>query len=132
MFLLDETKSPDHSAIARFKSLHISLVAKTMMAKFTTYLYKLGEISGDAIFIDGTKIEANANRISEEGTELRMNRSIQAEGSFAQTKEDMGFRRYLSRGKENVLTERILLALGHNINKLHNKIQGNRCDSHFF
>ena len=62
MFLLDETKSPDHSTIARFKSLHFSLVAKTMMAKFTTYLYELGEISGDAIFIDGTKIEANANR----------------------------------------------------------------------
>ena len=55
---------------------------------------------------------------------------IQAEGSFAQIKEDMGFRRYLSRGKENVLTESILLALGHNINKLHNKIQGNRCGHH--
>ena len=68
--------------------------------------------------------------ISDEGTELRMNRSIQAEGSFAQTKEDVGFRRHLSRGKENVLTESILLALGHNINKLHNKIQGNRLGHH--
>lgn len=68
--------------------------------------------------------------LSDEGIQLRMNRSIQAEGSFAQTKEDMGFRRYLSRGKENVLTESILLALGHNINKLHHKIQGNRLGHH--
>ena len=40
---------------------------------------------------------------SEYGTQLRMNRSIQTEGSFAETKEDMNFRRYLYRGKKNVL-----------------------------
>ena len=31
---------------------------------------------------------------SDYGTQLRMNRSIQAEGSFANIKEDMDFRRY--------------------------------------
>ena len=36
---------------------------------------------------------------SEYGTMLRMNRSIQAEGSFADVKEDMNFRRYLSGGR---------------------------------
>ena len=42
----------------------------------------------------------NLERItSEYGTMLRMNRSIQAEGSFADVKEDMNFRRYLYRGK---------------------------------
>ena len=40
---------------------------------------------------------------SEYGTMLRMNRSIQAEGSFADVKEDMNFRRYLYRGKANAL-----------------------------
>lgn len=68
--------------------------------------------------------------ISDEGIELRINRSIQAEGSFAQIKQDMGFRRFLSRGTDNVLTESILLALGHNINKLHRKIQDNRLGKH--
>ena len=56
---------------------------------------------------------------SEYGTMLRMNRSIQAEGSFADVKEDMNFRRYLYRGKANALAESILLAMGRNINKLH-------------
>ena len=59
-----------------------------------------------------------------------MNRSIQAEGSFAQLKQDMGFRRFLSRGKENVLAESILLAIAHNINKLHAKIQSEKTGTH--
>ncbi|WP_338432402.1 IS1182 family transposase [Clostridium tyrobutyricum] len=70
--------------------------------------------------------------VSEEGCELRMNRSIQAEGSFAEIKQDMGFRRYLSRGKQNILAESILLAMAHNVNKLHNKIQSDRTGNHLF
>jgi hypothetical protein len=52
-----------------------------------------------------------------------MNRSIQVKGSFGELKQDMGFRRFLCRGKQNVLAESILLAMAHNVNKLHNKIQ---------
>ena len=70
--------------------------------------------------------------ISEEGCKLRMNRSIQAEGSFAEIKQNMGFRRYLSKGKKNVLAESVLLAMAHNINKLHNKIQSDRNGTHLF
>ena len=69
---------------------------------------------------------------SEYGTMLRMNRSIQAEGSFADVKEDMNFRRYLYRGKVNALAESILLAMGRNIKKLHCKIQTERTGSHLF
>ena len=69
---------------------------------------------------------------SKEGIRLRMNRSIQAEGSFAEIKGDMGFRRYLSRGKQNVLTESMLIAMAHNIKKLHSKIQGDRTGIHLF
>ena len=60
------------------------------------------------------------------GAQLRMNRSIQAEGSFAVVKEDMNFRRYLYRGKKNVLAQSVLLAIAYNINKLHFKIQSGR------
>src|SRR3712207_1020647 len=70
--------------------------------------------------------------VSEEGCQLRMNRSIQAEGSFAEIKQDMRFRRYLSKGKRNVLAESMLLAMAHNINKLHNKIQADRTGTHLF
>ena len=69
---------------------------------------------------------------SDYGTQLRMNRSIQAEGSFANIKEDMAFRRYLYRGNANVTAQSILLAIGYNINKLHHKIQAGRTGRHLF
>jgi len=77
------------------------------------------------------KREKSLERIlTDEGTELRMNRSIQSEGAFAEVKQDMGFRRFLCKGKENILAECILLGISHNVNKLHNKIQNERCGSY--
>lgn len=70
--------------------------------------------------------------MSDEGCLLRVNRSIQAEGSFAQLKQDMDFRRFMCRGQNNVLAESILLAMALNINKLHRKIQANRTGKHLF
>ena len=90
------------------------------------------------VFVHGigrrkTQLQKSLERItSEYGTMLRMNRSIQAEGSFADVKEDMNFRRYLYRGKANALAKSILLAMGRNINKLHCKIQTGRTGSHLF
>ena len=73
------------------------------------------------------KRQETLERITTEyGTKLRMNRSIQAEGSFAVVKEDMGLRQYLYRGRENVLAQSVLAAIAHNINKLHFKIQSGR------
>ena len=77
--------------------------------------------------------EADLERIeSEEGIKLRMNRSIQVEGSFGELKQNSGFRRFLCRGSQNVKAEAILLAFAHNINKLHHKIQGDRTGNHLF
>ena len=45
--------------------------------------------------------------LSDEGILLRINRSIQAEGSFGEMKQDMQFRRYLSRGTANALAEKV-------------------------
>ena len=70
--------------------------------------------------------------LTEEGCRLRLNRSIQAEGSFGELKQDMGFRRFLCRGTQNVRAESTLLAMAHNINKLHRKIQDDRTGTHLF
>ena len=70
--------------------------------------------------------------LSEEGNLFRRNRSIQAEGSFGDLKQDMQFRRYLSKGTVNVLAESTLLAMARNINKLHNKIQTGKTGTHLF
>lgn len=70
--------------------------------------------------------------LSDEGILFRTNRSIQAEGSFGDMKQDMQFRRYLSKGKVKVLAESTLLAMARNINKLHNKIQKGKTGTHLF
>ncbi len=70
------------------------------------------------------------NITTEFGTKLRMNRSIQVEGAFGVLKSDYEFNRFLTRGKNNVKTEFILLCFGYNINKLHSKIQNERTQNH--
>ena len=62
MFLLEGMPAPDHSTIARFVSLHLSACSKAILAKASSLLYDLGELSGKTIFIDGTKIESCANK----------------------------------------------------------------------
>ena len=77
--------------------------------------------------------EKDLERIrSDAGILFRTNRSIQVEGSFGDIKQDMQFRRYLSKGTTNVLAESALLAMARNINKLHNKIQKGRTGTHLF
>ena len=299
MFLLEGHSAPDHATLARFRSIHFAPCSKRILAEVSNILFDLGEISGETIFIDGTKIEANANKytfvwkkavtknqakllikladfvaeceqlydikivygnvvkikhlkrlrkklyalknaenitfvhgigkrktplqksietleealsklkeytqkihicgernsysktdsdatfmrmkedamgngqlkpafnlqqgnnyktplgeitkvlqvaktfikhrkedleriISDEGVLYRMNRSIQAEDSFGDIKQDIQFRRYLSKGTANVLAESTLLAIARNINKLHNKIQNGKTGTHLF
>lgn len=67
---------------------------------------------------------------SEHGIELRVNRSIQAEGAFADVKAYRNYRRFLTKGHVNVEAETILLAMAHNIFKLHCKIQAQRLGVH--
>ncbi len=77
--------------------------------------------------------EQSKQRItSPTGILLRMNRSIQSEGAFGIIKQDMGFRRFLTRGKKNVFCEMLLMAIGFNINKWHNKITAGRAGSQLF
>ena len=76
------------------------------------------------------RMKSYQNIMSEEGILLRMNRSIQVEGAFGVLKNDYGFNRFLTRGKNSVKTEFLLLCFGYNINKLHTKIQDERCRKH--
>ncbi len=75
--------------------------------------------------------EAMEQKIStEEGILLRVNRSIQSEGVFAMIKEDMNFRRFLTRGNSNVMVEWYLVSMAYNLLKLHHKIQTGRLGMH--
>ena len=62
MYLLEGKPAPDNATIARFISLHLSQCSKELMAESTWLLRRNGLISSEVVFIDGTKIEANANK----------------------------------------------------------------------
>ena len=64
MWLLDGYRAPDHATIARFQNERLVPAIKDLFYQFVAYLEKRGEIHGENIFIDGTKIEACANKYS--------------------------------------------------------------------
>ena len=68
---------------------------------------------------------------TDEGKLLRVNRSIQAEGSFGQLKNNRGFRRFLLCGNSKVLTELYLLAISQNIVKYIRKCNNGKCQTHY-
>lgn len=65
--------------------------------------------------------EAKRNLDSDEGVRLRIQRSIQAEGAFGDIKANMEYTRLHRRGAQNVESEIILISIGYNLRKVHNK-----------
>lgn len=55
------------------------------------------------------------------GVLLRMNRSIQAEGTFGTIKWNRTYKRLFRRGEKAVLLEFTLISCGFNLYKYHNK-----------
>ena len=82
--------------------------------------------------LDAVLAENRDRLLSDTGIQLRINRSIQVEGTFGVLKQDLEFRRFLHRGSGNVHKMLYLLAMGFNIAKLHNRIQAGRVNTTLF
>lgn len=67
--------------------------------------------------------EVISNLESIQGALLRMNRSIQAEGTFDILKWDRSYKRLFRRGGKNVILKLTLISCGFNLCKYHNKKQ---------
>lgn len=62
MWLLDGRPAPDHTTISRFRDERLIGQMEDLLYQFIGLLYKHGELQYKNVFIDGTKIEAYANR----------------------------------------------------------------------
>ena len=62
MWLLAGQKAPDHSTIARFRSVFLENACEDLFYQMVRKLGTIGELSKETIFIDGTKLEACANK----------------------------------------------------------------------
>lgn len=69
------------------------------------------------------KDEAKENLLSPKGIEIRINRSIQVEGTFGQIKQNMNYERIRRRGLDKVSCEIMLMCLGVNIRRLFNSFE---------
>ena len=64
MWLLEGSPAPDHTTIARFRSVRLLEVIDGLFAQLMEHLAEMGEIDYEHLFVDGTKLEARANRYS--------------------------------------------------------------------
>ena len=62
MWLLDGEPAPSHATISRFQDERLSNVIEGLFYQFVEKLYELGEVKYKNLFVDGTKIEAYANK----------------------------------------------------------------------
>ncbi len=60
MWLLDGTSAPSHNIINKFRK-NVSGI-DVLLSEISKYLFNKNEITFNEVFIDGTKIEANANK----------------------------------------------------------------------
>ncbi len=86
LWLLAGQKAPDHSTIARFRTGFMATACEDLFYQMVRRLSHMGELSKETIFIDGTKLEACANKYTfvwkksvcrwEEKMLLRMQESV--------------------------------------------------------
>ena len=62
MWLLQGESKPDHSTIARFRKDYLPQAIEDLFYQMVEYLHCIDEVKFENLFVDGTKIEANANR----------------------------------------------------------------------
>lgn len=62
MWLLAGQKAPDHSTIARFRTIFLEYACEDLFYQMVRRLGTIGELSKETVFIDGTKLEACANK----------------------------------------------------------------------
>ena len=61
-WLLAGQKAPDHSTIARFRTGFLADACEDLFYQMVNNLSRAGELSKETVFIDGTKLEACANK----------------------------------------------------------------------
>ena len=62
MWILGHEPAPDHSTIARFQNEKLVPVIEDLFYQLIEQLIDMNEVSYTNVFVDGTKIEANANK----------------------------------------------------------------------
>ena len=92
MWLLEGFKAPDHNTIARFRTGRLEPILDDLFYQFIVKLYENNELELKNLFIDASKIEANANKYLERQSKYDLYNSIfNGRNSFSKTDIDATF-----------------------------------------
>ena len=92
MWILEGFKAPDHNTIARFRTGRLEPILDDLFNQFIVKLYENNELELKNLFIDASKIEANANKYLERQSKYDLYNSIfNGRNSFSKTDIDATF-----------------------------------------
>jgi len=93
-WLLEGRPAPDHNTIARFRSGKLAEVLEGLFYQLVRKLHELGEVGYENVYVDGTKIEAYANKydfVFRKGVmkqEEKLNRKVESFIAYIQREYD--------------------------------------------
>ena len=116
-YLLNSPNIPDYSTITRFLSKATDVIHE-LFTQFLDKLFKLSEISTETIYIDGTKIEAYANKYSFVWKKSTLKYKERLEENILELIDD--FNRYFDKDFDNIFSVFSYLE-NLNIQKVHGK-----------
>lgn len=108
MWMLGMEEAPDHSTIARFQNERLVPGIEELFYQLANKLIELNEVSYTNVFVDGTKIEANANKYSFVWSKAVEKNLSKLNVKISDTVRDTASRYFL---KEDIELEECLAAL---------------------
>lgn len=107
IWLLDEMKAPSYATLCDFINQELSCSLEENVQEINNYIFAQ----------EHKEVLDNLNSIH--GALLRMNRSIQSEGTYGEIKANRGYERFRRRGINKAILEIALISCGFNLHKYH-------------
>ena len=107
IWLLDEMKAPSYATLCDFINQELSCSLEEIVQEINNYIFAQ----------EHKEVLDNLNSIH--GALLRMNRSIQSEGTYGEIKANRGYERFRRRGINKAILEIAMISCGFNLHKYH-------------
>ena len=117
IWLRDEMKAPSYATLCDFINQELSCSLEEIVQEINNYIFdRIIRLNYELTSFHKEVLD-NLNGIH--GALLRMNRSIQSEGTYGEIKANRGYERFRRRGINKVILEIALISCGFNLHKYH-------------
>ena len=117
MWLRDGMKAPSYATLCDFINQELSYSLEEIVQEINNYIFdRIIRLNYELTSFHKEVLD-NLNGIH--GALLRMNRSIQSEGTYGEIKANRGYERFRRRGINKAILEIALISCGFNLHKYH-------------